>query len=158
MTDLCRRKKRKKAQCKQKRKIHISARKAPVSASTIQAVAATLHKGDIQGSSHLFGLRLVGCISDRCNLDRAVQAATIFLGSRPALLLLNHKVGSKMHEHEKRMLFPTVSFPVTELNAFKDSPERNTQSPDCLGLETVESGGASPSIQSDTAALLDILH
>lgn len=40
----------------------------------------------------------------------------------------------------------------------KHLPERNAQSPDCLGLETIESGGASPDIQSDAAALLDVLH
>jgi hypothetical protein len=112
-------------QTKERKNPHLRARSARLRLNNSCCRSNFLHKGDIQGYGHLFGFRLVGGISDRCNLGQAVQAATIFLGSRPALLLLNHKVGNKMHEHEKRMLFPTVSFPVTASNVFKDLPKRN---------------------------------
>jgi len=63
------------------------------------------HKGDIRGLAlnSTFALWIVSPV-DVTSVDEVAQAASIFLGSRPALLLLNHKVGSKMHEHEKRML------------------------------------------------------
>ena len=68
------------------------------------------HKGNIRGLAlnSICALWIVSSV-DVTSVGEVAQAASIFLGSKPALLLLNHKVGSKMHEHEKRMLQQQLS-------------------------------------------------